>query len=122
MNSQTGSPASVRSASVPSFQAKTNSSRPRALLIAAAFWTWLWGPIGLALATPLTVCLEVFSRTVAGLEFIEILVSSRKSLDGSLTGRREPPHALLAPLDARCTRDDVRATCSAIPTGGQGPG
>src|SRR5439155_22217850 len=32
---------------------------PLGLLIAAAFWTWLWGPIGLLLSTPLTVCLVV---------------------------------------------------------------
>src|SRR6266852_903203 len=56
-----------------------------ALLIAAAFWTWLWGPIGLALATPLTVCLVVFSRTVAGLEFIEILVSDGPGVDDHIT-------------------------------------
>lgn len=56
-----------------------------ALLIAAAFWTWLWGPIGLALATPLTVCLVVFSRAVAGLEFIEILVSDGPGVDDHIT-------------------------------------
>jgi len=56
-----------------------------ALLIAAAFWTWLWGPIGLALATPLTVCLVVFSRTVAGLEFIEILVSDEPGVEAHIT-------------------------------------
>jgi predicted PurR-regulated permease PerM len=51
-----------------------------ALLIAAAFWAWLWGPIGLALAIPLTVCLVVFSRTVEGLEFLEILVADEPGL------------------------------------------
>ena len=45
-----------------------------ALLISVAFWTWLWGPIGLALAIPLTVWLVVFSHTIKGLEFIGILV------------------------------------------------
>jgi len=56
-----------------------------ALLIAAAFWTWLWGPIGLALATPLTVCIVVFSRTVSGLEFIEILGSDEPGVDAHIT-------------------------------------
>jgi predicted PurR-regulated permease PerM/CheY-like chemotaxis protein len=46
-----------------------------ALLMAAAFWAWLWGPIGLALAIPLTVWLVVFARTVPGLEFVEVLVA-----------------------------------------------
>ena len=56
-----------------------------ALLIGAAFWTWLWGPIGLALATPLTVCLVVGSRAVAGLEFIEVLMSDDPPVDPCLT-------------------------------------
>jgi predicted PurR-regulated permease PerM len=56
-----------------------------ALLVAAAFWTWLWGPIGLALATPLTVCLVVASRAVAGLEFIEILLSDDPPVEPHLT-------------------------------------
>jgi predicted PurR-regulated permease PerM len=56
-----------------------------ALLVAAAFWTWLWGPIGLALATPLTVCLVVVSRAVAGLEFIEVLMSDDPPVQPSLT-------------------------------------
>jgi predicted PurR-regulated permease PerM len=56
-----------------------------ALLVAAAFWTWLWGPIGLALATPLTVCLVVASRAVAGLEFIEILLSDDPPVKPYLT-------------------------------------
>lgn len=46
-----------------------------ALLAGAGFWTWLWGAAGLALAVPLTVCLVVASRAVAGLEFIEVLLS-----------------------------------------------
>jgi predicted PurR-regulated permease PerM len=40
-----------------------------ALLIAVAFWTWLWGPIGLLLATPLTVCVVVVGRHLPGLDF-----------------------------------------------------
>lgn len=56
-----------------------------ALLVAAAFWTWLWGPIGLALSTPLTVCLVVFSRSVTGLEFFEILMSDDPPVQPCLT-------------------------------------
>ncbi len=44
-----------------------------AVLLSAAFWTVLWGPIGLVLATPLTVCLVVLGRHVPQLEFLEIL-------------------------------------------------
>ena len=37
------------------------------------FWTWLWGPIGLILATPLTICLVVLGRHIDRLSFLEIL-------------------------------------------------
>lgn len=56
-----------------------------ALLVAAAFWTWLWGPIGLVLSTPLTVLLVVFARTVDGLEFVEILLSDDSGTKPSVT-------------------------------------
>ncbi len=46
-----------------------------ALLLAAAFWAWLWGPLGLLLSTPLTVCLVVVARNVSGLEFLALLLS-----------------------------------------------
>ena len=46
-----------------------------ALLVAVAFWTWLWGPIGLAMATPLTVCLVVLGKYVPQMEFIRVLMS-----------------------------------------------
>jgi hypothetical protein len=45
-----------------------------ALIIAVAFWTWVWGPIGLALATPLTVCLVVLGKYVPGLSFLPVLM------------------------------------------------
>jgi predicted PurR-regulated permease PerM len=51
-----------------------------ALLVAVAFWTWLWGPLGLILATPLTVCLVVLGKYVPGLDFILTLVSDRPAL------------------------------------------
>lgn len=44
-----------------------------AILLSAAFWTVLWGPVGLVLATPLTVCLVVLGRHVPQLEFVYIL-------------------------------------------------
>jgi hypothetical protein len=51
-----------------------------ALLVAVAFWTWLWGPLGLILATPLTVCLVVLGRYVPTLDFILTLVGDRPAL------------------------------------------
>jgi predicted PurR-regulated permease PerM len=51
-----------------------------ALLIAVAFWTWLWGPIGLLMATPLTVCLVVIGKHVPGLWFISTMIADAPPL------------------------------------------
>jgi hypothetical protein len=56
---------------------------PIALLVAAAFWTWLWGPIGLVLSAPLTVCLAVLGRHVPQLKLFDILLSPRPMLPSS---------------------------------------
>ena len=53
---------------------------PVSVVIATIFWTWLWGPIGLILATPLTLCLVVLGRHVYGLEFLEVLLGDRPAL------------------------------------------
>lgn len=47
-----------------------------AVIIAAIFWTTLWGPAGLFLATPLTVCLVVLGRYVPGLDFLGVLLGN----------------------------------------------
>ncbi|HYZ32050.1 MAG TPA: AI-2E family transporter, partial [Crenalkalicoccus sp.] len=54
---------------------------PFAVIAAATFWTWLWGPIGLLLSVPLTVCLVVLGRHVDRLEFLEVMLGSRPPLD-----------------------------------------
>jgi predicted PurR-regulated permease PerM len=51
-----------------------------ALLIAVAFWTWLWGPLGLLLATPLTVCLVVLGKHVPGFTLLSTLIADRPAL------------------------------------------
>ena len=51
-----------------------------ALLISVAFWTWLWGPLGLLMATPLTVCLVVLGKHVPGLEFVGTLMADTPAL------------------------------------------
>ena len=45
-----------------------------------AFWTWLWGPLGLLMATPLTVCLVVLGKHVPGLEFVGMLLADTPAL------------------------------------------
>jgi predicted PurR-regulated permease PerM len=51
-----------------------------ALIAAATFWTWLWGPIGLLLSTPLTVCVVVLGRHVPQLQFLDVLLGNEPVL------------------------------------------
>jgi hypothetical protein len=53
---------------------------PLAILVAAVFWTWLWGPVGLFLATPLTVCVAVLGRYVPSLRFFGVMLSDEEVL------------------------------------------
>jgi predicted PurR-regulated permease PerM len=53
---------------------------PVAVVASATFWTALWGPIGLILATPLTVCLVVLGRHVERLEFLDVMFGDRPAL------------------------------------------
>jgi hypothetical protein len=52
-----------------------------AILVSAVFWTWLWGPTGLLLATPLTVCLVVLGKYVPQLQFLDILLGDEPVLE-----------------------------------------
>jgi hypothetical protein len=54
---------------------------PVALLLAAAFWTWLWGPAGLLLAVPMTVCVAVMSKYIPALEFLRVLLGDEPVLE-----------------------------------------
>ena len=56
-----------------------------ALLVAAAFWAFLWGPVGLVLSSPLTVCLVVLGKYVPQLEFLDVLLGDEPSLDADVT-------------------------------------
>ena len=51
-----------------------------ALLVSVAFWTWLWGPLGLLMASPLTVCLVVVGKHVPGLAFVGMLMDDTPAL------------------------------------------
>jgi predicted PurR-regulated permease PerM len=64
----------------PIFQGHSTGMSPVAVVLAATFWTVLWGPIGLVLATPLTACLVVLGRHVEGLSFINILFGDEPAL------------------------------------------
>ena len=53
---------------------------PVAIIVSASFWTWLWGPIGLVLATPVTICLVVVGRHVDRLRFLEVMLGDQPPL------------------------------------------
>ena len=54
---------------------------PLAVIVATAFWALLWGPIGLLIATPLTVCLVVVGRHVEALAFIDVILGDKPPLE-----------------------------------------
>ena len=53
---------------------------PTAVIVVAIFWSWIWGPIGLILSTPLTLCMVVLGRHVPRLEFFDVLLGDRPAL------------------------------------------
>jgi predicted PurR-regulated permease PerM len=57
---------------------------PIAIVFSAIFWTWLWGPIGLLLATPMTVCLAVAGRHIPQLGFLNVILGVEPVLPDDL--------------------------------------
>src|SRR6202171_2475371 len=64
----------------PMVYGQSTGLSPVAIVVSATFWTALWGPIGLVLATPLTVCLVVLGRHVERLEFLDVMFGDRPAL------------------------------------------
>ena len=50
---------------------------PIAIIVAATFWTWVWGTIGLLLSTPLTVCIAVLGKYIPSLAFLDVLLGDK---------------------------------------------
>ena len=53
---------------------------PIAVVFSTVFWTWIWGPLGLFLAMPITVCLAVLGRNVEGLGFLAVMLGDEPAL------------------------------------------
>jgi hypothetical protein len=53
---------------------------PLSVVVAAIFWAWLWGPVGLILSTPITLCLVVIGRHIEPLQFLDVLLGDRPAL------------------------------------------
>lgn len=64
----------------PLLYGRTTGLSPISVIVAAIFWGWLWGPIGLLLSTPLTLCFVVLGRHVERLEFLDVLLGDRPAL------------------------------------------
>jgi predicted PurR-regulated permease PerM len=65
----------------PVIYGKTTGVSALGLLVAAMFWTWLWGTLGLLLSTPLTVCLAVLGKYVPSLRFFATLLGEEAELE-----------------------------------------
>jgi predicted PurR-regulated permease PerM len=64
----------------PRFRGRSTGLSPLAGILALMFWTWAWGPIGLIVATPLTVLLVVLGKHVDSLDFLEVLLGAAPAL------------------------------------------
>jgi predicted PurR-regulated permease PerM len=86
----------------PSYYGTGTGVSSFALIVAAIVWTWLWGPIGLLLSTPLTVCLVVLGQYVTNMSFLRVLLSQEQAL----TPAEECYHRLLS-YDANDSMDVI---------------
>ena len=87
---------------------------PLAVIVSTVFWTWLWGPLGLLLAMPITVFLAVLGRHVEGLQFFEILLSDEPALtpEESFYQRALSGDAAEATYEAeRCLNEQSLESC-----------
>ncbi len=64
----------------PSLYGSRTGVSPLAIIVAAIFWTWVWGPMGLVLSTPLTVCLVVVGRYIPQFKVFDVLFGDRPVL------------------------------------------
>jgi hypothetical protein len=91
---------------------------PMTVVLAAIFWSWIWGPVGLLMSTPLTLCLVVAGRNVKGLAFLDILLGDTPALTLSqrlyqrgLTG---DSHELMADARAFLARKPLARYCDEV--------
>ena len=82
---------------------------PIAVIVATAFWALLWGPVGLLLATPLTVCLVVIGRNVEALAFFDVILGDRTPLEPAETFYQRALEGQVATLVAGA-RHQIAAT------------
>ncbi len=64
----------------PELYGHTTGMSPLSVVVAAIFWSWLWGPVGLIVSTPLTLCLVVAGRHIKALSLLDILLGDAQAL------------------------------------------
>ena len=91
---------------------------PLSVVVAAIFWSWLWGPVGLILSTPLTLCLLVAGRHSKGLGVLELLLGNAQTLtlpqrfyQRALSG---DPHEIIANARAFLKKESLAAYCDRV--------
>ena len=117
----------------PLIYGRTTGVSALGLLVAAMFWTWLWGLLGILLSTPMTVCLAVLGKYVPSLRFFATLLGEEAQLDQNirfyqrLVSRDQDGATAIAEAalrNARVSRSSIRSCCrpsrmpSATPCGG----
>ncbi|WP_322013248.1 AI-2E family transporter [Paraburkholderia sp. J12] len=87
----------------PMLYGRRSGLSPLAVVVAAIFWSWLWGPIGLVLSTPLTLCIVTLGRYVDRLNFLTILLGDQPALTPAQTCYQrllaDDPHEALLQAD-----------------------
>ena len=92
----------------PLVQGHSTGLSPVAVIAAATFWTWLWGPIGLVLATPMTIGLVVLGRHVERLNFLDVMFGDQPALTPAGTDLS----AAAGPRSGRGGRAGARSICA----------
>ncbi|MYM68002.1 AI-2E family transporter [Pseudoduganella sp. FT55W] len=64
----------------PKLYGHTTGMSPLSVVVSAIFWSWIWGPVGLVLSTPLTLCLVVAGRYIRALKVLEIMFGELPAL------------------------------------------
>jgi predicted PurR-regulated permease PerM len=102
----------------PQLYGHTTGLSPLSVVIAAIFWSWLWGPIGLIVSTPLTLCLVVAGRHIKALSVLDILLGDNQALTMSqrfyqrvLSGDSQE---LIADARAYLKRNSFASYCDAV--------
>jgi predicted PurR-regulated permease PerM len=84
----------------PLLYGRSSGLSPIAVVVSATFWTFLWGPIGLVLAVPMTICLVVMGRHVESLRFLEVMLGDEPPLS--------PPEVFYQRILAGDAAEEVR--------------